>query len=158
QSALDIPDDRVLHQIAVTPEILPTSFRHLPGAQSLKNLVGIVEIRGGRIDRAAEIAKHGASLFADGDDFGLYGITAKIGSPSDARSFEIALERLSELRTRFFDGNRGTMIWAGYDGKEKGDIANAARHRTFDRQCIPSQYGWPARHTAGRWAKSDNIA
>src|SRR5262249_51565689 len=103
QALLDVPDDRVFHQMPTAFKVFAAALCIGPGTQHLEDVVGVPEIRLTLFDVAAQRSEGRTRFVTNFIHHRLYGIPTEVAAPGDARSLEIAFEPSRKDRSGLFD-------------------------------------------------------
>src|SRR6266545_2373855 len=106
QSLLDVPDDGVLHLVAVSREHRSVPGREVQRPQHLEDLPGLGEVRLAVLDVTAERVKGGALRVERRGHASVHRQASEVAAPGNAHALEVAPERGAEAVARLRDGDR----------------------------------------------------
>ena len=157
-AAIDLPENRLLHQIAMARDSGGDAGEKRQRAHGLEDGVEVGEVRLRLLHDAAERFEHPPLRVHHVANLAFHGSAAEIRPPCDARALDVALERLREQAAGLVDGNRRTRVRTCNRAQQERHVGHGARHRALDAQRRPRGRRWPCRHASRRRPHADDAA
>ena len=157
QPLFGVPDDRVLHLVAVLCEQRAVARREAQRALYLEDVPGVGEVGLAVLDVAAERFEGGALPVQHLRDAPVHRQSPEIAAPRDPHALEVTAEVAAEAVARLGDRDRRAAVGPGHHAQHQRQIRHRARHRARHVQGSPRRVRRPRWDAADRAAQTEHV-